>query len=219
MNSFSWHNASSLDLGFPVLNDKHWRSFLACSLFVFIAVHEGVVRGDRGDVVDPIIDVVNLLEMVKTGDRNLETVLGELNYEDDKEIFATDRFYSSYKYHKLILEMSPTAGQKQIDALMDYVNNNPAPGEQSGREGLKTFAGYLRSAFPDIHFLLEDQVAEGDKVVTRWTVTGTQRGEFAGIPRSSGECSLEPLVVESQLWDAHPWLRHHWFSCCIRNPD
>ena len=73
---------------------------------------------------------------------------------------------------------------------VDYVNNNPAPGEQSGREGLKAFAGYLRSAFPDIHFLLEDQVAEGDKVVTRWTVTGTQRGEFAGIPATGKAVSF-----------------------------
>jgi hypothetical protein len=95
------------------------------SLFIQKVGLDPMDSGINKITVDPIIDVVNLLEMVKTGDRNLETVLGELNYEDDKEIFATDRFYSSYKYHKLILEMSPTAGQKQIDALMDYVNNNP----------------------------------------------------------------------------------------------
>ena len=77
----------------------------------------------------------------------------------------------------------------------DYVNNNPAPGEQSGREGLKGFAAYLRSAFPDIHFHLQDQVAEEDKVVTRWTVTGTQRGEFAGIPATGKAVSFEAINV------------------------
>ena len=38
------------------------------------------------------------------------------------------------------------------------------------------------TAFPDVHFTIEDQVAEADKVVTRWTWRGTHQGPFQGIP-------------------------------------
>jgi steroid delta-isomerase-like uncharacterized protein len=47
-------------------------------------------------------------------------------------------------------------------------------------DGRKSIAA-LRASFPDIHFDLEDILAEGDKVVARWTCTGTHRGEFRGI--------------------------------------
>jgi steroid delta-isomerase-like uncharacterized protein len=40
----------------------------------------------------------------------------------------------------------------------------------------------FRSAFPDLQFTMEDQIADGDKVVHRLTATGTHRGEFMGIP-------------------------------------
>jgi len=46
---------------------------------------------------------------------------------------------------------------------------------------VKAAFGYLRTAFPDIHFTLDDVIAEGDKVVYRWTLRGTHQGEFAGI--------------------------------------
>ena len=64
----------------------------------------------------------------------------------------------------------------------NYVNHNAVPGEMPEREGLKAFVTYLRTAFPDIHFTIEDLIAAEDKVVTRFSVTGTQQGEFAGIP-------------------------------------
>ena len=49
----------------------------------------------------------------------------------------------------------------------------------------------LRQAFPDLHYIIEDQVAENDKVVTRWTATGTHRGElFSAL--SAGSPSIPP---------------------------
>ena len=45
----------------------------------------------------------------------------------------------------------------------------------------KGFAPVLRAAFPDLHFTIEDMIAEDDKVVTRHTMTGTHQGEFMGI--------------------------------------
>lgn len=51
-----------------------------------------------------------------------------------------------------------------------------------GPESIKMFATMLRSAFPDLHLSLEDSVAAGDRVVTRWSFQGTHRGEFFGVP-------------------------------------
>ena len=50
-----------------------------------------------------------------------------------------------------------------------------------GREGAKQYVAALRVGFPDLHFTVEDQIAEGDMVVTRWTARGTHAGEFQGI--------------------------------------
>ena len=54
--------------------------------------------------------------------------------------------------------------------------------EIHGREGAKQYVAALRAGFPDLHFTVEDQIAEGDMVVTRWTARGTHTGEFQGIP-------------------------------------
>jgi len=68
-----------------------------------------------------------------------------------------------------------------IDAFLaaDTVGNDPDFG--TGREAFRAQCRRWRTGFPDIHFAVEDVVAEGDKVVSRWTLTGTHEGEFRGI--------------------------------------
>lgn len=64
----------------------------------------------------------------------------------------------------------------------DHVHYDPAmPEEGHGPEDFKQFVSVYRSAFPDLHVEIEDQVAEGDRVATRWTAAGTHEGELAGI--------------------------------------
>lgn len=55
-----------------------------------------------------------------------------------------------------------------------------------GPAGLKSFVAGLRSAFPDIHYTLDDIVAEGDQVAVRWHWTGTHQGAFRGF-RTTGK--------------------------------
>lgn len=50
-----------------------------------------------------------------------------------------------------------------------------------GATHLKQYVRELREAFPDLHLTIDDQVAEGNKVVTRWTATGTHLGAYQGI--------------------------------------
>lgn len=66
----------------------------------------------------------------------------------------------------------------------DFVDHNPTPGFPPNKEGTHQFLLHFRQAFPDLQFTLEDLVAEGDRVVDRWTMYGTHLGEFLGTPPS-----------------------------------
>lgn len=56
------------------------------------------------------------------------------------------------------------------------------PGPLHGREAVKQFFGSFLAAFPDFHLTLEAEIAEGDTVVQRFTVSGTNKGELMGMP-------------------------------------
>ena len=78
----------------------------------------------------------------------------------------------------------------------DHVHHDPAmPEEGHGREHFKEFASMYRSAFPDINIEIEDQIAEGDKVVTRWTGTGTHEGELTGIAPTGNPVTLPGVEI------------------------
>jgi steroid delta-isomerase-like uncharacterized protein len=86
-----------------------------------------------------------------------------------------------------------------VDELVasDIVVHASMPGEEiHGREGIKQFYATLRAAFPDIHFTIEDQIAEGDRVVTRWTARATHTGEYQGIPPTGKQFSLTGIDID-----------------------
>jgi steroid delta-isomerase-like uncharacterized protein len=79
----------------------------------------------------------------------------------------------------------------------------------NGREGFKQFFLAFAMAVPDAQFVIEDVIAEGDKVVTRLTVTGTQTGPLQGIPPTGKKFSMKGIdifrVVDGKIvehWDA-----------------
>lgn len=86
-----------------------------------------------------------------------------------------------------------------VDELVasDLVVHASTPaGEIHGPEGVKQFYASLREAFPDIHFTIEDQIAEGDRVVTRWTARATHTGEFQGIPPTGKQGRLTGIDID-----------------------
>lgn len=86
-----------------------------------------------------------------------------------------------------------------VDELVasDIVIHASTPdAEVHGPEGVKQFYTALRKAFPDIHFAIEDQIAEGDRVVTRWTARGTHRGEFNGIPPTGKRGAITGIDID-----------------------
>jgi predicted ester cyclase len=63
----------------------------------------------------------------------------------------------------------------------DFVNHEAPPGKDRGPESMRGLATMLRTAFPDLHFTIEDLVAEGDTVAGRLTMSGTHEGPLMRI--------------------------------------
>ncbi len=81
-----------------------------------------------------------------------------------------------------------------------------------GVEGLKQFVCMIRSAIPDLRITLEDDIAEGDKVVSRWRAQGTHQGELMGIAPTDNQVTITGITIhrieegkiveEWENWDA-----------------
>jgi steroid delta-isomerase-like uncharacterized protein len=78
----------------------------------------------------------------------------------------------------------------------DFVELDPLPGQRQGREGLKEVLGGMRAAFPDIHWVVDEMVAEGATVVTRFTWTGTHRGAFLGVAATGRSVVVRGVVID-----------------------
>ena len=72
----------------------------------------------------------------------------------------------------------------------DFVDHNPLPGLEAGAEGFKQSFVVFRAAFPDLKYTIEDIIAEGDKVVVRWTAKGTHKGELLGMPATGKHVAI-----------------------------
>jgi steroid delta-isomerase-like uncharacterized protein len=78
----------------------------------------------------------------------------------------------------------------------DVVEQVPLPGQGPGLEGLKHILRVMRSAFPDLDFSVKEQIAEGDKVASRFEWTGTHRGEFLGVPATGRQVRVWGVVID-----------------------
>ena len=70
------------------------------------------------------------------------------------------------------------------------------PGLPPGPEGFQQFASAFFTAFPDVHTSIEDQLAEGDKVVTRWTSRGTNTGSLFGMPATGKSATITGITID-----------------------
>ena len=77
----------------------------------------------------------------------------------------------------------------------DVVNHELPEGLPPGLEGTKAFLGMFMNAFPDTKMMVEDQTAEGNKVVTRWTATGTHTDELMGIPATGKRVTVSGIDI------------------------
>ena len=79
----------------------------------------------------------------------------------------------------------------------DAVGHDPAlPEPVKGPEGLKESARGYREAFPDLEAIVEEILAEGDLVATRWTCRGTQKGELFGISPTGKQVTVSGITID-----------------------
>ncbi len=85
--------------------------------------------------------------------------------------------------------------QAPIDELCDpgLVDHNPAPDQEPTLAGFKQKVAGFKATFPDIEEDLQDIIASGDTVATRWVVTGSQQQEFMGIPATGQVIRVEGM--------------------------
>jgi predicted ester cyclase len=81
--------------------------------------------------------------------------------------------------------------KRNVEAAGEYFTEDmvelvPFPGQGPGLAGLKDVVRGLHAAFPDMHWTIEEQIAEGDRVMTRFTWSGTNGGSFMGMMRQLG---------------------------------
>lgn len=102
-----------------------------------------------------------------------------------------------------------------IDELFapNYVNHDPSgPDFGRGPECIRRMTSFYLAAFPDTRFTIDEQIAEGDKVLTRWTVRGTHQGDLRGLAPTGrkvtfmgmtiSRISNGKIVEDYDVWDA-----------------
>ncbi|USH00880.1 ester cyclase [Thermococcus argininiproducens] len=77
----------------------------------------------------------------------------------------------------------------------NFINHDPSNPDVTNLETFKQWVLFLHKVFPDFHVTIEDTIAEDDKIVKRWRVTGTQKDTFMGIPPTGNGITLEGIAI------------------------
>ena len=68
-------------------------------------------------------------------------------------------------------------------------------GSSVGPEAYKGQISLFLAAFPDLRFIVEETVVEKEKVVARWTFSGTHKGKFMGVPATNKKVSVDGITI------------------------
>jgi steroid delta-isomerase-like uncharacterized protein len=84
-----------------------------------------------------------------------------------------------------------------VDELVSprFISHDWPKGSPTGPEGFRTFYADIRSALPDARYEVDDLIAEGDKVVVRWRLLGTHKGDFRGIAPTGRAIALKGIAI------------------------
>jgi steroid delta-isomerase-like uncharacterized protein len=77
----------------------------------------------------------------------------------------------------------------------NYVDHTPAPGFTPDREGIRGTSKLYHAAFPDLDLMIDELVAEGDRVAARFTVQGTHEGDLQGIPPTGKHIRINGMTI------------------------
>ena len=104
------------------------------------------------------------------------------------------------KMRRLLEEAFGQGNVDVVDEVLDpdfvCYDPNSESGEVRGAETIKDEIEYFRSAVPDLTYTVEDQIAEGEKVVSRYTVSGTHQGEFFGVAPTGKRITMSGITID-----------------------
>lgn len=96
----------------------------------------------------------------------------------------------------IILRVWEAVNRQEFRAASEAIAPDFArDGESAGREGNRQRYAEVAAAFPDVHYAMEDMLAEGDMVAVRYTLTGTHQGELQGIPATGNRVSFGGISI------------------------
>ncbi|OLT38253.1 ester cyclase [Actinomadura sp. CNU-125] len=101
------------------------------------------------------------------------------------------------RFHEALNSQDMEVISKTMDEVVqpDVLIRTPLPLESTGVQAVKEVFEVLLRAFPDLHVSIEDLIAEGDKVVSRNVVTGTNLGEYMGRPPTGKPVTYNEMFV------------------------
>ncbi len=87
--------------------------------------------------------------------------------------------------------------QKRLSIIEDLYADSIQIGDEGNmpRAQFSEMAGMMTTIFPDIQVTVRDQMAEGDKVVSRWTATGTHQGDFLGMAPTGKRVTVKAIHI------------------------
>lgn len=100
---------------------------------------------------------------------------------------------------RLLEEAFNSGNLDVVDELVspEFVNHDAAlPEPTHGIEGAKANIGAYRDAFPDLRLTIEQQLAEGEYVTTRWSARGTNQGELFGMTATGKQATVTGITID-----------------------
>jgi predicted ester cyclase len=104
------------------------------------------------------------------------------------------------KARRLLEEAFGQGKLEVVDEVLDVdfvcYDPNSEAGEVRGADTIKQEIEWFHNAIPDLTYTVEDQVAEGDKVVSRYTASGTHQGEFFGVAPTGNWIEMSGIQID-----------------------
>jgi steroid delta-isomerase-like uncharacterized protein len=132
-----------------------------------------------------------------------------------REKLVTKTMNDQKKTAALWYEAFEKKNSEILDRILatDWIDIPPAPNQPAGPAGAKQILVELGTTFPDLKLKIEDMVQEGNKVVVRSTITGTQKGPLIGFPAKNRSMSIQAIDIHEfkdgkivRTWHTEDWM-------------
>ncbi len=118
-----------------------------------------------------------------------------LDGKEDESVSAEEKNKAIFR--RYVEEITNQGNFDLADEIFDHYLAHQPDGSviERGPEDVKRFQAEFRSAFSDLHATIEDQIAEGDRVVSRWKMRGIHQGEFRGMAPTGEEVEINGIGI------------------------